>query len=260
MTELVARIVASLRHQHDRLAAAVPQLGEDQLTGPSGASEWTVADVLSHLGSGAEIARATILASVEGAEKPDNQAIWARWNAASPREQADDFLDHDARLVELLEGFSDEERAAMRIDMGFLPEPVPLEVVAAMRLNEVSAHEWDVAAGLDPAAGMDPEAADLLLDLYAGPLAFLLGFSSKPDQLDERVELGVDERAIVIDDAVTVEPARSPTATFTATFTGAPEAAVRLLSGRLRPPYTPEGLEVTGNVTLDELRAVFPGY
>lgn len=257
MTDLVARIVTSLRHQHDQLAAAVPQLGEEQLTGPSGASEWTVADVLSHLGSGAEITRATILASVEeGAEKPDNQAIWDRWNAASPRDQAADFLDHDARLVELLEGFSDEERASMRIDMGFLPEPVPLEVAAGMRLNEVSAHQWDVAAGLDPAAGMDPEAADLLLDLYAGPLGFLLGFSSKPDQVGERVELEVDERAVVIDEGVTVAPAGSPTAT----FGGAPEAAVRLLTGRLRAPYTPDGLEVTGNVTLDQLRAVFPGY
>ncbi|WP_193611481.1 maleylpyruvate isomerase family mycothiol-dependent enzyme [Nocardioides lijunqiniae] len=257
MTDHVPRIVTSLRHQHDQLAAAVPQLGEDQLTGPSGASEWSVADVLSHLGSGAEITRATILASVDdSAEAPDNQAIWDRWNAASPRDQAADFLDHDARLVELLEGFSDAERETMRIDMGFLPEPVPLEVAAGMRLNEVSAHQWDVAAGLDPAAGMDPEAAELLLDLYAGPLAFLLGFSSQPDQLSERVELGVDERAVVIDDAVAVRPAGSPTAT----FTGDPEAAVRLLSGRLRPPYTPEGLEVSGNVTLDQLRAVFPGY
>ena len=46
----------------------------------------------------------------------------------------------------------------------------------------------------------------------------------------------------------------------TATFTGPLESAVRLLGGRLTPKYTPEGVEVSGNVTLDELRAVFPGF
>ena len=33
-----------------------------------------------------------------------------------------------------------------------------------------------------------------------------------------------------------------------------------MLSGRLRPELTPEAVEVTGNVTLDDLRQVFPGY
>ena len=257
MTDLVPRIVTSLRDHHDQLAAAVAQLSEDQLAGPSGASEWTVADVLSHLGSGAEISRATILASVEeGAEAPDNQAIWDRWNAASPRDQADDFVEHDRRLVELLEGFTDEQRSAMRIDMGFLPEPVSLEVASGMRLSEVANHAWDVAVGLDPDAALDADAADLLLELFAGPLGFLLGFSAKADRLGRPAEVRVAERAIVIGDAVSVAPASSPTAT----FAGPAEAAVRLLTGRLGPAYTPEGVEVTGDVTLDELRRVFPGY
>jgi uncharacterized protein (TIGR03083 family) len=257
MTDLVARIVPSLRQHHDQLAATVDRLSDDQLTGPSGAAEWTVADVLSHLGSGAEITRATILASAEpGSEKPDNPAIWERWNAASPREQAEGFVAHDARLVELLEGFSDEERSSLRVDLGFLPEPVPLEVAAGMRLNEVAAHAWDVNVGLDGRATIDPDAVDLLLDLSAGPLGFMLGFTAKADQLDQPAEVAVGDKAIVIGESVTVAPAGSPTAT----FTGAPEAAVRLLSGRLAPAYTPEGVEVTGNVTLDDLRRVFPGY
>jgi uncharacterized protein (TIGR03083 family) len=257
MTDLVSRIVTSLRDHHDQLASAVIQLSEDQLTGPSGASEWTVADVLSHLGSGAEISRATIVASVEeGAEKPDNQAIWDRWNAASPREQADEYVVHDRRLVELLEGFSEEERSAMRIDMGFLPEPVTLEVAAGMRLNEVAAHAWDVAVGLDPEASVDPDAADLLLELFTGPLGFLLGFAGKADQLQEPAEVRVGDHAIVIGDAVSVAPAASPTAT----FEGPAEAAVRLLTGRLGPAYTPDGVTVTGNVSLDDLRRVFPGF
>ena len=46
----------------------------------------------------------------------------------------------------------------------------------------------------------------------------------------------------------------------TATFDGPLEAGIRLMAGRLRPEHTPAGIEVTGDVTLDELRKVFPGY
>ena len=46
----------------------------------------------------------------------------------------------------------------------------------------------------------------------------------------------------------------------TATFDGPSEAAVRLLSGRLAPEHTPEGVRVSGNVDLADLRRVFPGY
>ena len=45
----------------------------------------------------------------------------------------------------------------------------------------------------------------------------------------------------------------------TARFDGPAEAVVRLLSGRLGAEYA-AGVPVTGNVTLDELRKVFPGY
>lgn len=257
MTDLVARIVTSLRQHHDQLAATVLQLSEDQLTQQSGSAEWTIADTLSHLGSGAEISRATISASLDaGAEMPDNQAIWDRWNSPSPREQADDFVAQDQALVELLEGFGADQRAAMKVDLGFLPEPVTLEVAGGMRLNEVAVHAWDVAVGLDPAAALDAEAAELLLDLYAGPLAFLFGFSSKSDQVAEPVEIQVGERAIVIGETVTITTSSTPDAT----FTGSAEAAVRLIAGRLGPEQTPAGVEVTGAVTLDDLRKVFPGY
>ncbi len=46
----------------------------------------------------------------------------------------------------------------------------------------------------------------------------------------------------------------------TATFTGPLEAAMRLIAGRLGPTHTPSDVTVTGNVTLEDLRAVFPGY
>lgn len=142
------------------------------------------------------------------------------------------------------------------IDLGFLPEPVPLLVALGMRLNEVANHAWDVRVGVDPSATVDPQSAELLIELFRGPLAFLLGFSAKPGETEREVRLTIPGGALQITDTVTVSDSVDHP---TATFNGPPEALVRLLSGRLRPGHA-AGVTVTGNVTLDELRKVFPGY
>src|SRR3954465_15955563 len=96
VTTLVDRTVAALRASHDTLAALVSTLSEEQLTGRSGATEWTVAQVLSHLGSGAEIARKPIeTACGQQVEGEENQSIWARCNASAPAEQADLYFNSD---------------------------------------------------------------------------------------------------------------------------------------------------------------------
>ena len=253
------RTIAALRAQHDRLAGIVAGLSDDALTGPSGASQWRLCDVLSHLDSGAEIRLRPLRAAAEGVEPPaaDNQAIWDRWNAASPRKQATGFVEHDAELVGLLEGLDAATRADLRVEVGRLPQPVPLETAAAMPLNEVAHHGWDVRVGLDPSATLDEAAADVLLTLYAGPLAIMLGFTTKPDELSEPARVEAGAWVLVVDDGVRLEPAGGET---TATFTGAPEALARLITGRLGPQHTPAGTEVSGNVDLDDLRRVFAGY
>lgn len=258
MRDLVDRSVAELRVQHDELAALVPGLTEGRLTGPSGASEWSVADVLSHLGSGAEIARYPLVAAVTGADAgaPANEAVWDRWNALPPAEQASSFLASDAHLVETFEGLDAEQRERTQVDLGFLPQPVPLATALGMRLNEVVLHAWDVRVALDPAATLRDEAAALLVDHFEHTMTFLLGFVGKPGDVGPaRVRVG--DHTIVIEDAVRlVRGGLEPTAT----FEGPLEAAVRLLAGRLGPEHTPEGVRVTGDVSLDDLRRVFPGY
>lgn len=258
MTELVGRTISALRANHDVLAALVPSLNEGELTGPSGASEWTIAQALSHLGSGAEITIKPIAtAAAQPVTREDNESVWARWDAASPLDQAASFLEHDSHFLDIVEALTAEQRATLMIDMGFLPEPVPLEVALGMRLNEVAAHAWDVRVGLDPEAGIDPESAALLLDLYAGPLGFLLGFAAKADQVAAEARVAVPGGGLVITDSVSVT---TDLADPTATFEGPAEAVARLLTGRLKPEFTPERVSVTGNVSLDDLRKVFPGY
>lgn len=256
MTELVDASIAELRAIHDRLAAL--DLSSDQLTGPSGASDWTVADVLSHLGSGAEIGSYPVRAARgEEVDAPENTAIWDRWNALAPADQAAGFLAADEELVGIYEALDAAQRDSLQIDLGFLPQPVPLATALGMRLNEVALHAWDVEVGLDPAATLSEESASLLARHLTETMGFLLGFVGKPGDLGP-ARVAVDGYTVVIDgEGVRLE---AGTDGATATFDGPLEAGVRLLTGRLGPAYTPEGVGVTGDVTLDDLRTVFPGY
>ena len=262
MTTLADRTIAALRATHDDLAALVPGLTDEELTGPSGASEWTVAQVLSHLGSGAEIGLATLqtaLAAGPAAEPGFNESVWDRWNAMSPREQATNFLDHGGRLVTAFETLTAEQRTTAQVDLGFLPQPLTLASYAGMRLNESAQHSWDVRVAFDPAAAIRADVAAVLAEHLTGGLGFLVGFIGKADALAESAVVDIEGSGygLVVTDkvAVVTEPADP-----TATFTGRLEAAIRLVGGRLRPTNTPESVKVTGAVTLDDLRRVFPGY
>ena len=260
MADLLDRTIAALRTNHDELAALVAGLSDDQLTGPSGAAEWTVAQALSHLGSGAEIMGGHVATAITGeAREVDNTAIWARWDSATPREQVAGFLEHDAQLVQVLEGLGGaDERSTLRVDLGFLPEPAPLSTLAGMRLNEVAQHAWDVRVGLDRGAELEHGSAVALSEHFAGDLGFLLGFTAKPGAVTSPVRLDAGDVALLIDDErVTLAPSAQDA---TATFDGSIEAFVRLLAGRLKPEFTPDGTTVSGNVSLDDLRRVFPGY
>ena len=259
MTELLDRSIAALRTNHDEVAAIAAGLSEEQLAGPSGAEEWTVAQVLSHLGSGAEIMGGQLVAAITGEPRDvENATVWGRWDAASPTEQAAWFAEHDGRLVEALEGLDAEQRDSLRVDLGFLPEPAPLSTFAGMRLNEVAQHAWDVRVAGDAAAELEPASAEALGELFSGDLGFLLGFTAKADQAPAPARVAAGDLALVIDDGRVALTA--PVEDATATFHGSTEALLRLIGGRLKPAHTPEGTTVSGNVSLDDLRRVFPGY
>ena len=258
MSEIADQTIAELRANHERLALFAGELTEVQLKAQSGAAEWNVADVLSHLGSGAEIQHHTVSRAVSGdsGDAPDNREIWDRWNALPPVEQAAGFVASDERLVSLFESLTPEQRQSVQVDLGFLPAPVSLTTPLAMRLNEQTLHGWDAQVGIDPGAGLSDEAADLVLRHYTDSMSFMLGFIGKADVLDQPVRLAVGDRVIAIEDSVRLEDG----GVATATYDGPLEAVVRLMAGRLSPEHTPAAVSVTGNVTLDELRRVFPGY
>ncbi|MCU1688358.1 MAG: hypothetical protein JWN20_286 [Jatrophihabitantaceae bacterium] len=256
---LADRTISALANEHAALGGIAASLSDDQLAGPSGTSEWALHQVFSHLGSGAEITLAGLQAALGGDAPAEdfNQTVWDRWNAMPAREQLEGFLAHDAALVEALETLDAEQRESLQVKIGFLPFPLSVASFAGMRLGEVALHSWDVRVALDTDAGVADESAQVLIEQYSSGLGFLLGFVGKPDNLASPSTVDIHGYGLTIADSVSLTPA---VADATATFTGPLEAAVRLLGGRLAAARTPADVSVTGNVTLDDLRRVFPGY
>ena len=256
--------IAALRTGHDTLTVLVSEFGDDDLARPSGAAEWDIAKVLSHLGSGADIARATVRAALDGAPNPGrdfNATVWDRWNAMSRREQADGFVRSDQALVELYESMDAETRGTLRIDVGFMPAPVDVATAARLRLSEQALHSWDMHVGLDENATLAPEAAGPLLQGTND----LLGWIGKSDQLAGRhavIQVTTTGPASVfalrLGDRISVDsdvPERPD-----GTLALPAEAWLRLVAGRLAPRYTPDEVSATGAADLELLRRVFPGY
>ncbi|WP_433133291.1 maleylpyruvate isomerase family mycothiol-dependent enzyme [Micromonospora sp. CA-240977] len=257
------QIITALRAGHEELAALVRDLKEDDLLRPSGASEWQVSQVLSHLGSGAEIGLATLEAARTGAPAPDadfNPGVWARWDAMAPAEHAAGFLAANERLVEAYESLDAETRASLQIDLGFLPAPVDVATAGRLRLNEFALHQWDVEVAFNPFAAVTPEAVPLLLDLVGG----MLGWVSRPQERADRqatvlVRLHAPERTFGLRLGEKVELVDAPEQP-DGELVAPAEAWLRLAFGRLGPAHTPEGVRATGAVSLDELRRVFAGF
>src|ERR1039458_7243692 len=79
--------LAAARSSHDRLKALVADLAPDEVTARSYAKEWTLAQVLSHLGSQAELFCLLLDAGLTGGSAPGQATmlpIWQRWDALPP--------------------------------------------------------------------------------------------------------------------------------------------------------------------------------
>lgn len=265
MSDQVNQAITALRSGHNELTDLVSGMSADDLTRPSGAAEWDVSQVLSHLGSGAEIALATLEAALKGAGNPGpefTRTVRARWDALrAPTERAAGFLRANEALVQLFETLDDTTRAQLRIDLRFLPEPVDVATAAGLRLSEFTYHAWDITVAFDPAAVLAPAAAELLVD----PLGVIIGFLGHADALKGRqVSLAVRTTApdrsfglAVHHTVALVDAPQQPDGVLSTPG----EAWLRLAAGRLPPAHTPPTVHLTSDViTLADLRRVFPGF
>jgi uncharacterized protein (TIGR03083 family) len=256
--------IAALRTGRDNLADLVSKLNDDDLARPSAAAEWDISQVISHLGSGAEITQATLQAALDGGPNPGgdfNQTVWDRWNAMTRRQRADGFLQASQAQTELYESLDADTRENLRVDMGFLPVPVDVTAAARLRLSELTLHSWDVRVAFDDQATLALDATEQLLHGSANMLAW----TGKPEVLDGQqavIEVTTSEPvwvfALRLDTPIRVdaEVPEQPDGTLALPA----EAWLRLVAGRLAPRYTPNGVSTTGAADLDLLRRVFPGY
>ena len=234
--------LGALRASHDRLEGIVRPLDADAIRGGSYCSEWTIAQVLSHLGSGAVLFGLILDAAIEGREPPARESfaeVWDTWNAYSPDEQVERGLEVDGAFVARFEGLGDDELARLSIPM----MGMQLDAAGLLRLRlgehaprihpflpigEVAVVDLDGDRPSQRAAMADP--ARRLRVRTTNPSRDLLLNTGEP------VKLGAWE-----DGAADGE------------ISLAAEALIRLAYGRLSE--LPSGTDVS----LDELRRVFPG-
>lgn len=249
--------IVALGRSHERLRSVVEPLDGDGLRGPSYASEWSIAQVLSHLGSGAELFTLFLDAGLRRAGPPGREVmepIWAEWNAKSAEAQASEALVSDAALIERIRSLDAKQREEFRLAMFGMD--LDLVGLVRMRLGEHAVHTWDIAVAIDPTATIAPDAVALLVDAL-GPL---VARSGKPTGAAQRIGVQTSEPSrrltLEVGDPVSLTPAEHGDVPADVRLPA--EALIRLVYGRLDPAHTPP--EATTHVDLAFLRSIFPGF
>jgi uncharacterized protein (TIGR03083 family) len=218
-------------------------------------AEWTIADTMSHIGSGAVILKRRFEDAVAGqvADTGFNQSVWDEWNAKAPADQVKDALVADEALLVALENLPDDARETFHFVMG--PFNLDFDGFVGIRLSEQALHTWDVEVAIDPTATLSSDVASAILDA----LGRIVGFAGKANGETKEVRVR------------TTDPSRD----FTLVFSGESvslleashagdvdvelpaEAFVRLVYGRLDAENSPVDVS---EPPLDSLTKAFPGF
>lgn len=252
-------LLSVLTHSHEQLVSAVAPLTAEEMVGPAYPSEWSIAQTMSHLGSGAEIFSLTLKSALAGGaalERAEMAAVWDVWNAKTPQDQVADALVADAAFLDSARSVTPGQRETLRVQL-FNGEQ-DLAGILRTRLGEQALHVWDVLVTLDPRATLPSDAAAMIVDR----LAQLVTRTGKPSTNDLVVNVQTTDPVrgfglhLGPDGPTFTEGA--PTAA-TASLKLPADALVRLIYGRLDPDHTPSTVQADG-VDLAELRTVFPGF
>jgi uncharacterized protein (TIGR03083 family) len=252
------RWLAVLHASQTRLHALVATLSPSDLRAQSYDTEWTVAQVLSHLGSQADIFGLFLDAALRGEQQPGPAAfppVWDAWNARRPEEVATDCLAANDRFNARLDALSDET----------LSQPVTLfgmnmviGDMARMRVSEHAVHSWDVAVSSDPDAAIASDAISSLIDTVPA----IVARAGKPQHqtFDVHVHTTDPERDYVLSvhDSVELRPFDGESGDGSLDLPA--EALVRLVYGRLDAAHTSSLTLASDEVDADQLRRVFPGF
>jgi uncharacterized protein (TIGR03083 family) len=251
-------LLEALRASQQRLVSTLAAMPADAVDRLAYTAEWTVAQVASHLGSGAETFLLFLVAGLEGTAAPGPeqfQPIWDRWDAKTPQGQVRDVVATDTAFLDAVAALGEPQQQAWRLQM-FGTER-DLTGLLRMRLAEHVLHTWDIAVALDPTAVLPPEAAGLVVE----HLPMMVGFVAKPTApMTVRVETTNPARTMTLE----LDPTGSrldldpPVGDEVPVLRLPAESFVRLVYGRLDPAHTPTPVHADPDL-LNTLRSTFPG-
>jgi uncharacterized protein (TIGR03083 family) len=254
------RWIEVLHASHTRLVAFVARLSDADLRRQSYATDWAVAQVLSHLGSQAEIFTTFLDAGLAGRPTPGNDTfppVWAAWNERDPDAQAHDSLVATGVFIDKLRALDDAALSrpvtpfGMNLTIGELPR---------LRVGEHALHSWDIMVAFDPSATVADDAVALLID----QIPALVARTGKPQGRTFAVRVRTTAPAydyvLAVGDRVELRPDADEVVDATVEMSA--EALLRLAYGRLDAGHTPETTKVVegrDRVGLDDLRSIFAG-
>jgi uncharacterized protein (TIGR03083 family) len=245
--------IDALRVSVSRLREIVEPLDDDALTESAYPTEWTIADVLSHLGSAAAIMQRRLEDGLAGRDLPEefSPGVWDEWNSKSPREQADDGLAADAALLARIEAVGDEEAKSFGFSLG--PIEVDFGGLILLRVNEHAFHTWDIDVARNPHAVLPPELAAVVID----NLDLVARFTAKPTGDTKTIKVRTTEPARTF--TIELTPDRAALTSDASPDDSAAdlelpaESFARLVYGRL------DDAQYAGNAIIATLKRVFPG-
>ncbi|MDR3650365.1 MAG: maleylpyruvate isomerase family mycothiol-dependent enzyme [Acidimicrobiales bacterium] len=254
---VASRTITALRRSQDHVSALVTGLDGHGLRRSSYAADWSIAQVLSHLGSQAEIFGLLLDAGLSGGDAPGPDLfppIWDAWNERSPEELAADSIAANEGFVRRLEALDATQLDALHLSA------FGMELDAAgfllLRLPEHAIHTWDIAVVLDPSATVAHDAVELLIDRLPAMAGLVGKATERPTTL--RVQTTEPERSFaLVTDGVRLEPwTERP---HDGVLSLSAEELLRLVYGRLDAGHAASLRLDASPMTLDDLRAVFPG-
>jgi uncharacterized protein (TIGR03083 family) len=246
------------RASYERLVGLVQRLDFDKLTSPSYDSEWSIGQVLSHLGSQAQIFELLVTAHQAGDAAPGSDVfreIWADWDSRDPLAWRADCLAVNDKALQRFESMTDFEMSTFRVELFRMD--LDFIGLMSMRINELATHTWDVDVALNQSATILPAAVGIIAD----GLPALAGRIGKAQSESYRVRVQAVEpnRDVVISvgESVSIDPVTQGDV-HDGVIEMPAEAYVRLVFGRLDPAHTPPVTQ-SGSRGLDDLRKVFVG-
>lgn len=127
-----------------------------------------------------------------------------------------------------------------------------------MRLSEHAVHSWDVEVAVDPAARVSQDAVELLLGALPQRMQWSGKKAADPAMIANTATSPDGAYTLDTGDVTLTQGAAETPASASLELTS--EALLRLVYGRVDESAVASGELRADNVTLAELRAVFPGF